>query len=72
MNWEATELSEEDKNKYGIGDHNYCRNPDSKVKRKVWCYTTDPQGEWEYCDVPTCPRPEGKIRPWNPFQLTDI
>jgi len=35
-----------------VGDHNYCRNPDDG--EKAWCYTTDPQAEWEYCNVPTC------------------
>ena len=29
-------------------DHNYCRNPDS-ADGGVWCYTTDPDVEWEYC-----------------------
>ena len=76
MNWGAytprhksLEINEAEKDEYGIGSHNYCRNPDSGHKKKVWCYTTDQkyEGEWEYCDVPTCPRPEGKIRPWNPF-----
>ena len=31
-----------------IGDHNYCRNPDSG--EGPWCYTTDPNSRWEYCD----------------------
>ena len=35
-----------------MGDHNYCRNPDGEPA--VWCYTTDPQKRWEYCDVPKC------------------
>ena len=32
----------------GIGDHNYCRNPDGGSG--IWCYTTDPNKRWEYCD----------------------
>jgi len=35
-----------------IGDHNYCRNPDKGDG--PWCYTTDPNKRWEYCDVPIC------------------
>ena len=33
----------------GIGDHNYCRSPDED--NRVWCYTTDPDTRWEYCDA---------------------
>nr|XP_006815389.1 PREDICTED: uncharacterized protein LOC100369221 [Saccoglossus kowalevskii] len=33
----------------GLGDHNYCRNPDGKVK--PWCYTTNHLIRWRYCDV---------------------
>ena len=31
---------------------NYCRNPDSS--EEPWCYTTDPNKKWEYCDVCKC------------------
>lgn len=31
---------------------NYCRNPDNE--NGLWCYTTDPDKRWEYCDVPKC------------------
>ena len=34
--------------KKGVGDHNYCRNPDGEDT--IWCYTTDPEKRWEYCD----------------------
>lgn len=34
---------------YGLGDHNYCRNPDGEPR--AWCYTTDSGTRWEYCDV---------------------
>ena len=22
---------------------------------RAWCYTTDPDSRWEYCNVPHCP-----------------
>lgn len=34
---------------------NYCRNPDNEPDGP-WCYTTDPNKRWEYCDVPLCGR----------------
>ena len=33
----------------GIGNHNYCRNPDSCSD--IWCYTTDPDKRWEVCNL---------------------
>ena len=35
---------------------NYCRNPDGESS--IWCYTTDPDQRWEYCD----PLPTGARR----------
>ncbi|XP_002738652.1 uncharacterized protein LOC100367433 [Saccoglossus kowalevskii] len=35
----------------GIGDHNYCRNPDGSSR--TWCFTMDVNTRWEYCDVGT-------------------
>ncbi len=32
---------------------NYCRNPDGEPT--LWCYTTDNETRWDYCDVPNCP-----------------
>jgi hypothetical protein len=32
----------------GLGDHNYCRNPDLGAKT-IWCYTTDKGKRWEEC-----------------------
>ncbi|XP_072049112.1 uncharacterized protein [Amphiura filiformis] len=34
----------------GLGDHNYCRNPDNEPKG-TWCYTIDEELRWEYCDI---------------------
>lgn len=31
---------------------NYCRNPDGELR--PWCFTTDPNKRWEFCDIPRC------------------
>ncbi|KAH8060839.1 DUF1800-containing protein [Aureococcus anophagefferens] len=37
----------------GLGDHNYCRNPDGEPG--AWCYSADgAETRWELCSVPTC------------------
>ncbi|KAI8510796.1 hypothetical protein Bbelb_117120 [Branchiostoma belcheri] len=33
-------------------EQNYCRNPDGGPT--PWCYTTDPNKKYEFCDVPHC------------------
>ena len=33
----------------GLGNHNYCRNPDGESQ--FWCYTTDRRKRWEKCDI---------------------
>ena len=41
-----------DKSEYEL--NNSCRNPGGSGN-KPWCYTTDPQIEWDYCNVQLCP-----------------
>ena len=36
-----------------LESHNYCRNPEGRGMRP-WCYTTDSNQRWEYCDVDPC------------------
>lgn len=31
-----------------VGGHNFCRNPDGEPG--TWCYTTDPEQRWDFCD----------------------
>jgi len=45
-------FTEENKQESGLGEHNYCRNPNEPGG--VWCYTTDSDKRWEYCPVPFC------------------
>ena len=40
-----------------FGNHKFCRN-DKEDKEGVWCYTMDPDVEWEYCSqVRDCDAP---------------
>ncbi|XP_062953943.1 plasminogen [Cynocephalus volans] len=34
-------------------EENYCRNPDND-EQGPWCYTTDPDKRFDYCDIPEC------------------
>nr|XP_014344832.1 PREDICTED: plasminogen-like isoform X1 [Latimeria chalumnae] len=34
-------------------DENFCRNPDGDIKGP-WCFTMDPDMQWEHCGVPKC------------------
>ncbi|XP_013924331.1 PREDICTED: tissue-type plasminogen activator [Thamnophis sirtalis] len=37
----------------GLGDHNYCRNPDKKSK--PWCHVLKNNGyAWEFCSIKSC------------------
>ncbi|XP_053938413.1 kremen protein 1 isoform X1 [Cuculus canorus] len=41
----------------GLGDHNYCRNPDGDVS--PWCYIAEHEDGiyWKYCEIPSCRMP---------------
>ncbi|KAL5272236.1 hypothetical protein ACHWQZ_G000449 [Mnemiopsis leidyi] len=57
-NWRETSYYNSKFYGKGIGNHNYCRNPDNKYN-EVWCYTVD-GSRWDYCDVPACKKSNGK------------
>ncbi|XP_053524436.1 hyaluronan-binding protein 2 [Artibeus jamaicensis] len=44
----------EDAEAHGIGEHNFCRNPDGD--KKPWCFikVNSAKVKWEYCDVSAC------------------
>ncbi|RLV88238.1 hypothetical protein DV515_00015523 [Chloebia gouldiae] len=60
LNWNSDGLvnwmysgQREDAAELGLGNHNYCRNPDNDSK--PWCHVLrGNQLTWEYCNVPTC------------------
>ncbi|NWY07772.1 TPA protein, partial [Nothoprocta ornata] len=60
LNWNTNGLREwkfsgqrEDAAELGLGNHNYCRNPDEDAK--PWCYVyKGGKYSWEYCTVPSC------------------
>eukprot|EP00058_Branchiostoma_floridae_P016408 XP_002601896.1 hypothetical protein BRAFLDRAFT_86374 [Branchiostoma floridae] len=47
-------------------DRSYCRNPSGS--KTVWCYTTDPGEEWDWCPVPKC----GTVTPEVGPEIQDV
>jgi len=62
MEWGASDPHEntylpEDYPWGALEGHNYCRNPDFD-ELGTWCYTTDPDVRWDYCDLTLTEQPE--------------
>lgn len=61
INWNSTTLRgkkftarKPEANSLGLGNHNYCRNPDGDSG--PWCYVyKGTQIAWEFCTLPSCP-----------------
>jgi hypothetical protein len=34
----------------GLNSNNYCRNPGGEGESTIWCYTTNKNKRWDYCD----------------------
>ncbi|XP_074089754.1 hyaluronan-binding protein 2 isoform X2 [Macrotis lagotis] len=66
---EAYNIFMEDAKVHGIGDHNYCRNPDGD--KSPWCFTQLEKKTliWEYCDVTSCLSSDVLEFPWRPTEL---
>ena len=56
-------------NSHSVGNHNHCRNLDfdsTDAPKGIWCYTTDPDIRWEFCDqVPVCENTESSSERQN-------
>ena len=46
-------VDEEFPDKTVVAASNYCRNPDQRVEGP-WCYTQDPDVQWETCNLMPC------------------
>uniref|UniRef100_A0A8C9PIG9 Kremen protein 2 n=1 Tax=Spermophilus dauricus TaxID=99837 RepID=A0A8C9PIG9_SPEDA len=60
--WDQTQQhsyssSSDPQGRWGLGAHNFCRNPDGDVQ--PWCYVAETEEGiyWRYCDIPTCHMP---------------
>ncbi|XP_026178611.1 phosphoinositide-3-kinase-interacting protein 1 [Mastacembelus armatus] len=84
LNWTSTtkdyDVKSHPDSQTGVGDHNYCRNPDSS--ESPWCYIAAPDGtvQREFCEIDTCkeqpvrseaqaPKPTGAILSTQSLQM---
>ena len=52
QSWSSYRLRYELNDETGLGDHNYCRNPDGETR--PWCFVNESPAGWEYCVIPVC------------------
>ncbi|XP_076007033.1 phosphoinositide-3-kinase-interacting protein 1 [Genypterus blacodes] len=54
----------------GVGDHNYCRNPDSA--ERPWCYITGPDGtvQRQFCSIDGCKEQSATLKATLNLQQT--
>ncbi|XP_060107186.1 tissue-type plasminogen activator [Heteronotia binoei] len=65
LNWNISALAQKryngrrvDAMQLGLGNHNYCRNPDGDSK--PWCHVFKAGlYSWEYCSISSCPKRNG-------------
>ncbi|NXU83203.1 TPA protein, partial [Xiphorhynchus elegans] len=65
LNWNSNDLMDwtytgqrKDAAELGLGNHNYCRNPDEDSR--PWCYIyKEGKYTWEHCSVPSCSKAAG-------------
>ncbi|XP_070187360.1 neurotrypsin-like isoform X2 [Littorina saxatilis] len=50
MSWASTGVNENTHPRRGLGDHNYCRNPDGD--HRPWCWVA--RGKFGFCPIPSC------------------
>nr|XP_051692142.1 kremen protein 2 [Oryctolagus cuniculus] len=62
LSWDQTQQhsyssASDPQGRWGLGAHNFCRNPDGDVQ--PWCYVAETEEGiyWRYCDIPTCHMP---------------
>ncbi|CAB1319957.1 unnamed protein product [Coregonus sp. 'balchen'] len=67
INWNSTNLrgkkftaKRPEANSLGLGNHNFCRNPDNDTK--PWCYVyKGTQIAWEFCTLSSCPADQSPV-----------
>uniref|UniRef100_A0A8C9AAW6 Hyaluronan binding protein 2 n=1 Tax=Prolemur simus TaxID=1328070 RepID=A0A8C9AAW6_PROSS len=75
LHWNSPLLLQENYNvfmenaeSHGIGEHNFCRNPDGD--QKPWCYVkvSSEKVDWEYCEVLACSAQDGAYPEESPTE----